>query len=373
MTGSDITIAFNQNPVFSVLADDGASTPGRDRQSPSHGNYNDTSLSLTKSSQQPGSARGRTKLAKSLIERDYPSDTDRTRSVSPQGSVYNTGKKATPNMRINTLLNEDTPSSTPAPKGPGRGNWSRSRASGIRAFKSKLEQSNSQDGQSPSGNAATFAGPHGFYLPLNGSDPSHKRTRPLTQHQLAVEQYRRRRVEVILDRVIRKEYKVAAVRRRKQSSFLRAWIRCKGMQDGYDTDEESNTQALHQDVDLGTKTPPPIPAGLVPINYGDEVDDKGEEAYYRHKMLTRALRRMDRWEENKLITRTKSKDSHRQAENGTNGVTEERDEEYADEDEEMVDADDAMERRDDEDIDTEEDEERVYDPHTLPPLPAHMG
>jgi Ino eighty subunit 1 len=29
--------AFNQNPVFSVLADDGASTPGKDRQSPSHG------------------------------------------------------------------------------------------------------------------------------------------------------------------------------------------------------------------------------------------------------------------------------------------------------------------------------------------------
>jgi Ino eighty subunit 1 len=29
--------AFNQNPVFSVVADEGASTPGRDRQSPSHG------------------------------------------------------------------------------------------------------------------------------------------------------------------------------------------------------------------------------------------------------------------------------------------------------------------------------------------------
>ncbi|PVI01362.1 hypothetical protein DM02DRAFT_727986 [Periconia macrospinosa] len=349
--------AFNQNPVFSVLADDGASTPGRERQSPSH-----------------GSARGRGKLAKSLIERDYPSDTDRTRSVSPPGSVYNTGKKATPNMRINTLLNEDTPSSTPAPKGPGRGNWSRSRNTGIRAFKSKLEQANSQDGQSPSGNAATFAGPHGFYLPLNGSDPSHKRTRPLTQHQLAVEQYRRRRVDVILDRVIREEWKKAAKRRKKQSSFLRAWIRCKGMQDGYDTDEESNTQALHQqDIDVGTKTPPPIPAGLVPINYADEIDDKGEEVYYRNKMINRAIRRMDRWEENKLITRTnpKQESQHRIA-NGTNGVALEREEESADEDEEMADADEAMERRDDEDMDSDE-EERVYDPNTLPPLPAHMG
>ncbi len=33
----NIAIAFNQNPVFSVLAEDGASTPGRERQSPSHG------------------------------------------------------------------------------------------------------------------------------------------------------------------------------------------------------------------------------------------------------------------------------------------------------------------------------------------------
>ena len=32
--------AFNQNPVFSVLADDGASTPSRDRQSPSQSIYN---------------------------------------------------------------------------------------------------------------------------------------------------------------------------------------------------------------------------------------------------------------------------------------------------------------------------------------------
>ncbi|CAI6341765.1 unnamed protein product [Periconia digitata] len=345
--------AFNQNPVFSVLAEDGSSTPGRDRQSPSQ-----------------SSARGRGKLAKSLIERDYPSDLDSTRSASPPGSVYNTGKKATPNMRINTLLNEDTPSSTPAPKGPGRGNWSRSRTSGVRAFKSKLDQANSQDGQSPSGNAATFAGPHGFYLPLNGSDPSHKRTRPLTQHQLAVEQYRRRRVEVILDRVIRKEYQAAAARRKKQSSFLRAWIRCKGMQDGYDTDEETSVQ---QDTDAGNKANPPIPAGLVPINFADEVDDKGEEAYYRHKMLTRAMRRIDRWEENKAITRTKPKDSQHSTQNGTNGVRLDREEEFADEDEEMADADDALERRDDEDVDSDEDEERVYDPHTLPPLPSLIG
>lgn len=288
-------------------------------------------------------------------------------------------------MRINTLLNEDGPSSTPTSKALSRSNWSRSRNAAARSFKSKLDQANSQDGQSPSGNAPTFSGPHGFYLPLNGSDPTHKRTRPLTQHQLAVEQYRRRRVEVILDRGIRVEYKLSAKRRRAQSSFLRSWIRCKGMQDGYDTDEESNIQALHQqDIEVGTKTPPPIPAGLVPIDYGGEIDDHGEEAYYRAKMYNRALRRMERWEENKAIVRTKPKGASRRLENGTasasaagNGIVsavhEERDEEFADEDEEMQDVDDALERRDDEDGESDEDAERVYDPHTLPPLPAHMG
>lgn len=299
--------AFNQNPVFSVIADDGPLTPGRDRQSPSH-----------------GSARGRTKLAKSLIERDYPSDTDRTRSASPPASVHNMASKkppaVTPNMRINTLLNDDgAPSSSPAPKGPGRGNWSRSRPSGIhhpssaaRSFKSRLDATASQDGASPSTNAPTFNGPHGFYLPLNGSDPSHKRTRPLTQHQLAVEQYRRRRVDVILSRSLRTEYALASRRRRHANPIMLSWIRCKGMPDGYDTDEETHSQTKYhgggEAMDgMGTKTPPPMPAGLVPLDFGGEVNDHGEESYYRAKMLGRALRRMERWEGRGLGRRTRTR------------------------------------------------------------------
>jgi Ino eighty subunit 1 len=275
-------------------------------------------------------------------------------------------------MRINTLLNDDGPVSTPAPKGPGRGNWTRKGNASAKGFRSRLEQGNSQDGQSPSGNAPTFSGPHGFYLPLNGSDPAHKRTRPLTQHQLAVEQYRRRRVEVILDRGIRVEYRAAAKRRRVQSSFLRAWIRCKGMQDGYDTDDESNTQPSHQpDTDVGARSHTPIPAGLIPIDFGGEVDDHGEEAYYRTKMLNRTLRRMDRWEENKSVTRTKLK-RHEHRENGASAL-DDRDDDYGDEDEDMQDADDAMEQRDDEDMDSDEDDERVYDSNTLAPMPANMG
>lgn len=229
-----------------------------------------------------------------MVERDYPSDTDRTRSVSPP-------TKATPNMRINTLLNDEAPMSTPTShKGGGRSHWSsrtKTGTGGPRSFRSKLE-AGAQDAPSPSGNASTFSGPHGFYLPLNGSDPAHKRTRPLTQHQLAVEQYRRRRVDVILDRGLRIEYKAAARRRRHANSFMRSWIRCKGMADGYDTEEESNVPG-HAHDELGTSTPPPMPAGLVPLDFGGEVNDHGEEAYYRAKMLARAIRRLDHWENGK--------------------------------------------------------------------------
>lgn len=277
-------------------------------------------------------------------------------------------------MRINTLLNEEGPSSSPAPKGPGRGNWSRNRASGVgvsgsaRAFKTKFDTGTSQDGQSPSTSAPTFNGPHGFYLPLNGSDPSHKRTRPLTQHQLAVEQYRRRRVDVILDRGIRIEYKAAAKRRRKANPFMLSWIRCKGMPDGYDTDEETHTQSIHhQDIEVGTKTPPPMPAGLVPLDFGGEVNDHGEESYFRAKMLSRALRRLERWEGGgRVVPRARPKEDPRDV----RPVMDSGDE---DSDADMQDVDDGLGRGDETDSEEEEEmeveRERAWGPHTLPPLP----
>ena len=195
---------------------------------------------------------------------------------------------------------------------------------------------------------------------MNGSDPAHKRTRPLTQHQLAVEQYRRRRVDVILDRGLRVEYKAASRRRRNANPFMRAWIRCKGMADGYDTDEESTIpgQQHSQDMELGTKTPPPMPAGLVPLDFGGEVNDHGEESYYRTKMLGRALRRLDRWENGKSGTSSRTRGQR---------YAEEMEDRSEDDDEDMVDVEE-MERRDELDSDEEDEDMDRYDPQTLPPL-----
>lgn len=270
-------------------------------------------------------------------------------------------------MRINTLLNDDAPTTTPSSKGPGRGNWSRNR-------KTKHDAQALADGASPSANGPTssMAGPHGFYLPLNGTEPSHKRTRPLTQHQLAVEQYRRRRVEVILDRGIRVEWKQAAKRRRKNDTFIRAWRRCKTTADGYDTDEESTLQAIQQqDIEVGVKMPPPMFAGMVPTEPAGEPNDYGEEAYTHAKMISRVLRRLDRWEGGREVVRTKDRSKDSAVWHERNGEAGEDRQELEDEgdvdddvDEEMQDIDDAA--RDEEmDDSEEEDEPQRYD---LPPL-----
>ena len=243
---------------------------------------------------------------------------------------------------------------------------------GARGFKPKFEPGTSQDGQSPSTGAPALTGPHGFYLPLNGSDPSHKRTRPLTQHQLAVEQFRRQRVDHILNHKLRIEHKAAAKRRRTTNLFMRSWIRCKGAADGYDTDEETSVQMSHQqDMDVGTRTPPPQPVGLVPLDFGGEINDHGEESRYRAKMLGRALRRLERWEDGRVAVRSRPKGERRYEREAERPLDD--DSEGDDDDDDMMDEaelrrdmDESSESSEDEMMDLERDR---YDTHTLPPLP----
>lgn len=141
---------------------------------------------------------------------------------------------------------------------------------------------------------------------------------------------------------------------------MRAWIRCKGMADGYDTDEESTTPGQHpQDMEVGTKTPPPMPAGLVPLDFGGEVNDHGEESYYRAKMLSRALRRLDRWENGKSGSSSRTRGQR---------YAEEMEDRSDDDDEDMADVEE-MELRRDMDTDEEDEEMDRFDPTPhLPPL-----
>lgn len=248
---------------------------------------------------------GRAKAHAKAIAPDYLSDTDRTRSVSPPG-IHSTNfpSKSTPNMRINTLLNDETPSvsATPVSKGPGRGNWSRNRTN---ATSSGVRHALKNEAGSPSTNASALGGPHGFYLPLNGTDPVHKRTRPLTAHQVAVERYRKERVDFILDRRLREEHKVSKRRRLRQGALARAWLRLRAMPEDYHTDEEMLGAEGHEQL---LKAPPPIFAGLLPTY--DENDDFGEEAASRAQIMRRTRRRLERWEGGTAPIRRKKKDAN---------------------------------------------------------------
>ncbi|KAH8726253.1 hypothetical protein GQ44DRAFT_771440 [Phaeosphaeriaceae sp. PMI808] len=147
---------------------------------------------------------------------------------------------------------------------------------------------------------------------------------------------------------------------------MRSWIRCKGMTDGYDTDEEcfAQQQPYQADLELGTKTPPPMPAGLVPLDFGGEVNDHGEESYHRAKMLSRALRRLERWEDGRITPRSRVKGFS--GGGGRNGVEGNGDgggrmgaeDEDEDEDEDMQDADDLRREEESESNSEDEDMER---------------
>lgn len=211
-------------------------------------------------------------------------------------------------MDINNVLNDETPSVSSAPavkKGPGRGNWGpKNRGDGTPSsrFKAKAEQA--ADGTP----GISFpAGPHGFYIPLNGEPPVHKRHRPQTQHQIAVEQYRRSRVECILDSRLRSHYKVAKKHRMRDGAMARAWLRCKMMMDGYDTDEDimyrdprgadevRQTSIAQLAIPSDPERYPPGFVGILPMPM--EPPDYGEEAHARLQVMRRISRRISRWEE----------------------------------------------------------------------------
>lgn len=254
---------------------------------------------------------------------DYQSDSDNTRrSASPpiiQGP--GTSAKATPNMpqSLRTLLNDDLPPTPPSAvvsvsKGPGRGNWSRREKVAMPTSMARSARNvDLADGASPSVSVASGAtpvaaisGPHGFYLPLNGSEPTHKRSRPQTAHQIAVERYRKEKVNHLLDRGMRVKYKLAKRQRQREGAFVRAWKRVRTVPDGYDSEEEiewaiaAKEQEPHSLADVKGWT------GLYPVSWEEE--DFGEEAAAYARALKKVSRRLERWEGGFAPAKRKRKD-----------------------------------------------------------------
>ncbi|EWC43915.1 hypothetical protein DRE_01267 [Drechslerella stenobrocha 248] len=143
--------------------------------------------------------------------------------------------------------------------------------------------------------------------------PGEKRPRPLTQHQLAVQEHRRLRVERQTDKMIESHYRRAKRARCKEGILKQAWLRIRDMPDPFSKsddevdlehpivriDETDAEMELKEErrrrckYNNGTSTKGP--AGLVPLD--DEIDDFGEETAAVAASFRRIRRRLPRWED----------------------------------------------------------------------------
>lgn len=118
--------------------------------------------------------------------------------------------------------------------------------------------------------------------------PSHshssRRPRPLTQHQLAVEQNRRHRIEYLLAQRKTEAYKVLRARRENEPTF-NGWMRLL-----------PHLPEPRASLD-GDDIPPEI-AQL--MNGSTDYEDFGETAHYYLSVTRKAIRRLDRWDWEKI-------------------------------------------------------------------------
>ena len=304
---------------------------------------------------------------------NHETGSEYTRSPSPAASrgFQAVNSKPTGEMRINNLLNNDDAMSEASPprvgpisaashvlkKGPGRGNWRRSKpkqeTSGPLAVRPQDDRSHHvpllpNTGQINFVNEAPTqlqpATPTGYHslttsnplLPSNSASlsfqthgardhvptPSYqaqKRNRGVTQHQSAVMSHRKQQIDYTLDRRIRKVHRHARGKREDEGSIFRAWKRIRLMPTDYDSEEEAikirkakdradkeddwrpqhrgkeNVDSF-EDVEPWRR-PRVLMAGL--SRMPGESSDVGEEARSMARSFRRCSRRLDRWAETK--------------------------------------------------------------------------
>lgn len=112
-----------------------------------------------------------------------------------------------------------------------------------------------------------------------GQPSSARRPRPLTQHQLAVEQNRRQRIDYLLAKRKNEAYRILRAKRESEIPFARYGRLLQSLPEGYDTEDE--------EVSRGK-------GGLIP--HHEEEEDFGESAGYFLSVIRKAARRLDRWD-----------------------------------------------------------------------------
>lgn len=325
-----------------------------------------------------GSLRNSTRTNKShhysqneQYEYDSDNNHDQTRSVSPQNLMTPSGNgKNLNSRRISTvtkiahIVNEgpDTPTSEPPPKNKGgrpKGSGKRNADGEIKGtpriiLRTGGKQLSSSDtpGHLMAARSIqpSMSGDKGS--PMMGSERGPKQ-RPLTSHQIAVQQNRKDRAEYMINRKLRSLDRKSMKIRLKEGAMVRCWRRIKNLEDPFDkSDDERDVRivriheapavvsgkesdAMAEDgnpfgntasipgtlgedgvlieptpkkIKLEHNTPHdshhrrstngtvlPSAAGLIPVE--EEEDDYGEEASSLAAAVRRTTRRLDRWEQ----------------------------------------------------------------------------
>lgn len=106
-----------------------------------------------------------------------------------------------------------------------------------------------------------------------------RRPRPLTQHQIAVEQNRRQRIEYLLAKRKSSAFRIIRAKRAREIPFARYGRLLQSLPEGYDTEDEETSWGK---------------GGLFPNP--EEEDDFGECASFFLSVIRKASRRLDRWD-----------------------------------------------------------------------------
>ena len=243
----------------------------------------------------------------------YHSDTDRTRSISPSGHHTMNDARSSLGMRINSVLNDEQGALTPSAHRSARTRSNRDkgeRTTAQRPVKSKTDHALDPSSPAPSGSG----------LPGSTHDAGHhRRSRPLTAHQIAVERNRQQRIEYLLDRRMRRSFARSKKTRNRDGALWRAWARHEAMENPFENSEEDEKYA-------GTgKETASHHAGSKDRGFGGSItldaeqDDYGEEVAAYAAAVRRTSRRLDRWEDEQVGDGEHNKEpgQRRPAEGGT--------------------------------------------------------
>ncbi|KAJ6172019.1 hypothetical protein N7470_001086 [Penicillium chermesinum] len=192
-----------------------------------------------------------------------------------RGSAMSTPLHPSAKRSLDDDEDELTPGSSRPRNKQGKRDSSLNRAAGQQRLVLKTKDRSPDASPAPSGSNSVM---NRFIPEPSLSQAPGRRPRPLTQHQIAVEQNRRQRIDYLLAKRRATEYRDLAKKRNSEDPVLRHTRLLASVPDGYDTEDEKSWGK----------------GGLLP-NPAEE-EDYGESAHHFLSVVRKAQRRLDRWD-----------------------------------------------------------------------------